>query len=91
MSSLISDQEPTSTVDKGKVDELLQMAQTAVSRGDLPSVQLALAHNGELVAFETFGEIRTRGEEKAATNDTLYVAFSTTKAVVLPLIRKQPF
>ena len=82
MSSLVSDQERNCIVDKDKVDELLQMAQNAVSRGDLPSLQLALAHRGKLVAFETFGEITTRGESKAATNDTLYVAFSTTKAVV---------
>ena len=69
-------------VDTAMVDELVKLAQSAVSRGDLPSLQFALAHRGKLLAFETFGTIKCRGEQKGATNDTLYVAFSTTKAVV---------
>ena len=38
----------------------------------LPSAQIALAKNGKLIAFETFGD---------ATNDSLYCIFSATKAI----------
>ena len=41
--------------------------------GLLPSAQVALAYEGELVAFETIGD---------ATHDTRYVVFSATKAFV---------
>ena len=72
----------TAKLDESQVEALLKMAQTAVSRGEMPSLQIALAHDGEIVAFETYGEVKCRGEQNPATNDTLYVAFSTTKAVV---------
>lgn len=43
-----------------------------VDEGLLPSAQIAIARNGKLVAFETFG---------SATNDSLYCVFSSTKAI----------
>ncbi|HUP86619.1 MAG TPA: serine hydrolase domain-containing protein [Acidimicrobiales bacterium] len=43
----------------------------------LPSCQLALAAEGELVGFETFGD---------ATNDTRYLLWSCTKAVVAGVV-----
>ena len=55
------------------LDELLNAARADVSSGWLPSCQLAVARDGELVAFETFG---------AATNDTRYCIFSCTKPIV---------
>jgi CubicO group peptidase (beta-lactamase class C family) len=56
-----------------KLDELLARARREVDEGLLPSSQVALAKDGQLVAFETFGD---------ATNDTRYVIFSATKAFV---------
>jgi len=82
MQAVVSQSELNKAIDAAQVEELLKMAKTAVSRGDLPSIQLALAHRGKLVAFETYGTICSRGEQKVASNNTLYVAFSTTKAVM---------
>jgi CubicO group peptidase (beta-lactamase class C family) len=60
-------------VDPEKLAELLERARREVDEGILPSCQIALAKDGKLVAFETYG---------AATNDTRYVIFSATKAWV---------
>ena len=60
-------------IDKSKVDALLARARREVDDGLLPSCQVALALDGELVAFETFGD---------ATPDTRYAVFSATKALV---------
>jgi CubicO group peptidase (beta-lactamase class C family) len=60
-------------VDTQKVDALLARARREVDEGLLPSCQVALAKDGELVAFEAFGD---------ATTDTRYAVFSCTKAFV---------
>ncbi|MBT6435334.1 MAG: beta-lactamase family protein [Deltaproteobacteria bacterium] len=82
MQAVATQSKRTTEVNESQVESLLKMAQNTVSRGDMPSVQVAVAHHGALVAFETYGEVTCRGESSVATNDTLYVAFSTTKAVV---------
>ncbi|MGE0140658.1 MAG: serine hydrolase domain-containing protein [Ilumatobacteraceae bacterium] len=61
------------TIDAAAVQRLMDRARREVDDGFLPSVQVALARDGELVAFETFGD---------ATNDTRYVVYSATKAFV---------
>ncbi|MGD9998847.1 MAG: serine hydrolase domain-containing protein, partial [Ilumatobacteraceae bacterium] len=61
------------TIDAAAVQRLMDRARREVDDGFLPSVQVALARDGELVAFETFGD---------ATNDTSYVVYSATKAFV---------
>ena len=61
------------TIDKVAVQRLLDRARREVDSGLLPSTQVALALNGELIAFETFGD---------ATDETRYVVFSATKAFV---------
>src|SRR3954453_14598642 len=60
-------------IDNQKLAALLERAHKEVDDGVLPSCQIAVAQNGELVAFEAFGD---------ATTDTRYVIFSSTKAVV---------
>ncbi|MCS5582018.1 MAG: beta-lactamase family protein, partial [Pseudomonadales bacterium] len=59
-------------VSQEKLDELLLRVKKEVDEGLLPSAQIAIARNGKLVAFETFG---------SATNDSLYCVFSSTKAI----------
>ncbi|MDP9386867.1 MAG: beta-lactamase family protein [Actinomycetota bacterium] len=56
-----------------RLDALLHRARREVDEGLLPSCQVALAVDGELVAFEAFGE---------ATTDTRYSVFSCTKPIV---------
>jgi len=60
-------------IKKDKLDALLTRAHREVDAGILPSCQVAVAQNGEIVAFEAIGD---------ATTDTRYVIFSATKAVV---------
>lgn len=59
-------------VDTHAVEELLARVRKEVDDGLLPSVQVALARNGKIVAFETYGE---------APDNALYCIFSATKAM----------
>jgi CubicO group peptidase (beta-lactamase class C family) len=59
-------------VDPGKVAVLLARARQEVDEGLLPATQVALAKNGKLVCFETFGD---------ADNESLFCIFSATKAI----------
>ena len=60
-------------IDDDAVKRLIERAHRDVDSGLLPSAQVALAYEGELVAFETIGD---------ATDETRYVVFSATKAFV---------
>ena len=60
-------------IDKERVDLLIERARKEIDDGLLPSCQLALARDGEVIAFETFGN---------ATPETRYIVFSATKAWV---------
>src|SRR5205807_1034324 len=55
------------------VDALLERAHREVDEGLLPGCQVALAMNGEVEVFESYGD---------ATPDTRYVVFSCTKPIV---------
>jgi len=59
------------------IEELLALARTDVDNGRLPACQLAVARDGELLSFETFG---------AATNATRFCVFSATKPIVASAI-----
>lgn len=59
------------------VADLIARAQRDVDEGLVPSCQLALAREGELIGFETLG---------AATGDDRYTIWSVTKAVVASAI-----
>ena len=53
--------------------DLCRRAEKDVVKGRIPACQLAVAKDGEVLAFETFGE---------ATNDTRFCIFSAIKPVV---------
>ncbi|HEY1738901.1 MAG TPA: serine hydrolase domain-containing protein, partial [Acidimicrobiia bacterium] len=59
------------------LDELLGTAKALVDGGFTPSCQLAVARDGDLIAFETFG---------AATNGNRFCCFSATKPIVASLM-----
>lgn len=59
--------------DSDKIEQLRTRARREIDEGVLPSCQLALALDGEVIHFEAFGE---------ATTENRYVMFSATKAVV---------
>ncbi|OAI39042.1 hypothetical protein AYO38_08390 [bacterium SCGC AG-212-C10] len=69
-------------IDSAKLEELYARVQRDVDDGSLPSAQIAIARNGKLAGFRTFGVARVGGEDVPATNDTLYTIFSSTKAIV---------
>src|SRR5438094_4758037 len=69
-------------LDAAKVDALFARAQREVDGGVLPSCQLAIARNGKIGAMRAFGRAIQGGAEKPATNETLYVIFSCTKAII---------
>jgi CubicO group peptidase (beta-lactamase class C family) len=60
-------------IDKVKVDELRARAQREIDEGLLPSCQIALGYQGEIVAHDVYGD---------ASLDTRYIIFSATKAFV---------
>ena len=60
-------------LDQAAIDRLRTRVRREIDEGLLPSCQFALAYQGELVAFETYGD---------ADNDTRYVVYSATKTFV---------
>src|SRR3954453_19391105 len=59
-------------IEPERLQALLDRARREIVAGLLPSCQLAVALDGEVVVNEAFGD---------ATTDTRYVMFSATKAV----------
>ena len=59
------------------VDELLTTASSDVESGAVPACQIAVARDGEIVAFDTFGD---------ATDTTRFCIFSATKPIVASAI-----
>ncbi|HXW84356.1 MAG TPA: serine hydrolase domain-containing protein, partial [Candidatus Binataceae bacterium] len=69
-------------LDPAKVQALLDRAEREVKEGLLPSSQVAIARNGKIAAMRTVGHAVQGGQDKPATNDTRYVIFSCTKAII---------
>jgi CubicO group peptidase (beta-lactamase class C family) len=59
------------------IDELFRAAKADVESGAVPACQLAVARDGEVVAFDTFGD---------ATDTTRFCIFSATKPIVASAI-----
>ena len=64
-------------LNREQLDDLVARVRQAVDEGPLPSAQIALARNGKLALFETFG---------AADNNTRYNIYSCTKPLVAAAI-----
>ncbi len=60
-------------LDRQKLAELTRRVRRDVDEGVLPSAQIAVAREGRVGLFETFGD---------ADNNTMYCVFSSTKAVM---------
>ena len=59
------------------IDELLAATAAGVEQGSVPACQVAVARDGEIVAFETFGD---------ASNTTRFCIFSAAKPIVASAI-----
>jgi len=68
-------------LDADKAQALTVRAQRDIEEGLLPACQIAIARGGRIAAMKTFGRAMQGGVEKPATDDTLFVAMSATKAV----------
>jgi CubicO group peptidase (beta-lactamase class C family) len=64
-----------------KVQALMDRAERDVKEGVLPACQVAIARNGKIAAMQTFGRAAMGGTEKQATDETVFVAMSATKAI----------
>jgi len=60
-------------IDQARLDVFLRRVRLEVEHGPLPSAQVAVAHAGELVAFETYGD---------ATPQSRYILQSVGRSVV---------
>ena len=73
------------TVRAEAIEALLARAEKSAGTDPLCATQVALARNGELLAFASFGRARFGGEggsERAADGDTLFSIYSVSKAIV---------
>ncbi len=52
-----------------------------IEEGRYPGAQIALARNGKLALFRTYGNARTQSVRQPATNETLFLLFSQTKVL----------
>ena len=69
-------------IDSEKLEAVFARAQRDVDQRVLPGAQVAVARNGKLAGIRTFGSAFQGGEERRASDETLYSIFSSTKAVV---------
>jgi CubicO group peptidase (beta-lactamase class C family) len=69
-------------IDSEKLEAVFARAQRDVDGGLLPSAQVAVARHGKLAGMRTIGSAVQGGQEKPATDETLYCIFSCTKAIV---------
>jgi CubicO group peptidase (beta-lactamase class C family) len=69
-------------IDPTKVEALFERARREVEAGNVGSCQLAVARDGKLAAVRSFGSVTHEGRPAPATDDTLYVIFSCTKAII---------
>ena len=69
-------------IDSTKLEQLFARAKRDVDDGVLPSCQIAVARRGLIAGMRTYGSAIQGGQERPATEQTLYHYFSSTKAVV---------
>lgn len=68
-------------LDPDKVQALTARAERDIKEGILPACQLAIARNGKIAAMKTFGHAVQDGVDQPATDETLFVSMSATKAI----------
>lgn len=64
------------------VQALLERAKRDVDEGKLPGATVAIARNGVVAAWGTYGTAVQGGVEKPITRDTLFSIYSATKGIV---------
>ena len=81
-SKLMASKPEDAGVDSEALEAVFERAKREVDEGLIPSAQVAVARNGKIAGMRTFGRAVQGGEERPATDETLYCIFSCTKVVV---------
>ena len=63
------------------LEHLDRLIREHIEQGRYPGAQIALARNGQLALFRTYGDVRTEGGRAAASDTTLFLLFSQTKVL----------
>src|SRR4051812_25591372 len=63
------------------LDHLDTLIRGHIAEGRYAGAQIALARQGKLALYQTYGNARTEGGAVAASNDTLFLLFSQTKVL----------
>jgi CubicO group peptidase (beta-lactamase class C family) len=63
------------------LEHLDRLIREHIEQGRYPGAQIALARNGQLALFRSYGDARTEGGGAAAGDDTLFLLFSQTKVL----------
>ncbi len=63
------------------LEALDRLIRSHIEEGRYPGAQIAIARNGKLGLFRTYGDARTEGSRMPATNETLFLLFSQTKVL----------
>ena len=69
-------------IESARLEALFERAEREVREGLLPSAQIAIARHGKLAGMRSVGRVTCEGRPVEASDDTLYVVFSCTKAVI---------
>ena len=79
--SLFADRPDSVGIDPERLEALFARVEKEVREGLLPSAQVAVARQGRIAGMRSFGKVRHEGRPAAASDETLYVVFSSTKAI----------
>ena len=63
------------------LEHLDRLIKQHIEEGRYPGAQIALARNGKLALFRTYGDARTEPAKLPATNESLFLLFSQTKVL----------
>ncbi len=63
------------------LDALDRLIRSHIEENRYPGAQIAIARDGKLALFRTYGDARTEGRRQPATNETLFLLFSQTKVL----------
>lgn len=63
------------------LEHLDRLIREHIEEGRYPGAQIALARNGQLALYRTYGDAKTEGGRAPATGNTLFLLFSQTKVL----------
>ncbi|HEV8680229.1 MAG TPA: serine hydrolase domain-containing protein [Stellaceae bacterium] len=63
------------------LEHLDHLIRSHIEEGRYPGAQIALARNGQLALYRSYGDAKTEGGRTPASGDTLFLLFSQTKVL----------